>query len=103
MPNEVLDVTIIGGGPTGLFGAFYAGVRGISARIIDSLPELGGQLMALYPEKDVFDVGGIPKILAKDMVTQGLQFGAEAILDEEVRRRGWLPGISTNLALFKDR
>ena len=36
MPNEVLDVTIIGGGPTGLFGAFYAGVRGISARIIDS-------------------------------------------------------------------
>ena len=88
MPNEVLDVTIIGGGPTGLFGAFYAGVRGISARIIDSLPELGGQLMALYPEKDVFDVGGIPKILAKDlakdMVAQGLQFGAEAILDEEI-------------------
>ena len=46
MPNEVLDLTIIGGEPTGLFGAFYAGVRGIFARIIDSLPELGGQLMA---------------------------------------------------------
>ena len=89
MPNEVLDLTIIGGGPTGLFGAFYAGVRGIFTRIIDSLPELGGQLRALYPEKDVFDVGGIPKILAKDlakdMVAQRLQFGAEAILDEELR------------------
>jgi thioredoxin reductase len=87
MPNEVLDVPSIGGRPTGLFGAFYPGVRGTSAGIIDSLPELGGQFMALYPEKDVFDVGGIPKILAKDlakdMVTQGLQFGAEAILDEE--------------------
>ena len=47
---ELRDITIIGGGPTGLFAAFYAGLRGVSARIIDSLPELGGQLTALYPE-----------------------------------------------------
>ena len=48
---ERVDVSIIGGGPVGLFGAFYAGLRGMSVRIVDSLPELGGQLTALYPEK----------------------------------------------------
>lgn len=88
MEHERVDVTIIGGGPTGLFGAFYAGMRGVSLRIIDSLPELGGQLTALYPEKDIFDVGGFPKILAKDLArdlaTQALQFSPEVVLDEEV-------------------
>ena len=87
--ERVVDITIIGGGPTGLFGAFYAGVRQASCRIIDSLPELGGQLTALYPEKDIFDVGGFPKILAKDLaknlIEQGLQFGADVVLDEDVR------------------
>ena len=63
---ELKDITIIGGGPTGLFAAFYAGMRGASARIIDALPAHGGQLMALYPEKYIFDVGGLPKILAKE-------------------------------------
>jgi len=85
----VKDITIVGGGPTGLFASFYAGMRGISARIIDSLPELGGQLTALYPEKYVFDVGGFPKVLAKDLaqglIEQGTQFGPEVILDEQVR------------------
>src|SRR5262245_38237746 len=89
MPDDIRDITIIGGGPTGLFGAFYAGVRQGSCRIIDSLPELGGQLTALYPEKDIFDVGGFPKILAKDLaknlIEQGLQFGADVVLDEDVR------------------
>ena len=92
MHDDVRDITIIGGGPTGLFGAFYAGMRGISTRIIDSLPELGGQLMALYPEKYVFDVGGIPKIMAKDlardMATQGLQFDPDVVLDEEIGELG---------------
>ncbi len=89
------DLTIIGGGPTGLFAAFYAGMRGVSARIIDSLPELGGQLMALYPEKYIYDVGGIPRILgrdlAQDVIRQGLQFGPDVRLEEqvlEVDRRG---------------
>ncbi len=89
MSQQIRDLTIIGGGPTGLFAAFYAGLRGIDCAIVDSLPDLGGQLTALYPEKYIFDVGGIPKILAKDlaknMVKQGLQFGAEVFLDEEVR------------------
>jgi ferredoxin/flavodoxin---NADP+ reductase len=86
--QELKDISIIGGGPTGLFAAFYAGMRGASARIIDALPALGGQLMALYPEKYVFDVAGFPKVLAKDLVremaAQGLQFGATTHLGEVV-------------------
>jgi ferredoxin/flavodoxin---NADP+ reductase len=79
---ERLDINIIGGGPTGLFAAFYAGMRGASVRIIDSLPELGGQLMALYPEKYVYDVGGFPQItgkaLAENLIQQGTQFHPES-------------------------
>lgn len=89
MAEDIKDITIIGGGPTGLFAAFYAGMRGISCRIVDSLPELGGQLTALYPEKYIFDVGGFPKILAKDLVKslveQAMQFQPEIALDEQVR------------------
>ena len=58
--DGVFDVTILGGGPTGLFGAFYAGMRQMRTLILDALPELGGQLTALYPEKFVDDVGGVP-------------------------------------------
>jgi thioredoxin reductase (NADPH) len=87
---QVVDVTIIGGGPVGLFAAFYAGLRGMSVRIIDSLPELGGQLLALYPEKYVYDMPGFPKILAKDlaiqMAEQGLQFGAETVLEDTAQQ-----------------
>jgi thioredoxin reductase len=83
---ELVDVTIIGGGPVGLFAAFYAGMRGMSVRIIDSLPDLGGQLTALYPEKYVYDMPGFPKVLAKDlaaeMAKQGTQFRPELALEE---------------------
>jgi thioredoxin reductase (NADPH) len=65
---EIKDITIIGGGPTGIFAAFYAGMRRATAQIVDALPELGGQLTALYPEKYIFDVAGFPKVLAKDLV-----------------------------------
>lgn len=68
MLHELRDITIIGAGPTGLFGLFYAGMRQVSAQIVDALPESGGQLAALYPEKFIFDVAGFPQILAKDLV-----------------------------------
>jgi thioredoxin reductase (NADPH) len=88
MPHEITDITIIGGGPTGLFAAFYAGMRGVSARIVDALPELGGQLLALYPEKYIFDVAGIPRILAKDLVRslaeQAGQFSPAIHLNQRV-------------------
>lgn len=79
-------MTIIGGGPAGLFASFYAGLRGMSVRIVDSLPELGGQLTALYPEKYIYDMPGFPKIQAKDlvaaMVEQGEEFDPELVLGE---------------------
>ena len=66
--DEIRDVTVIGAGPVGLSTAFWAGMREASSRIIDSLPELGGQLTTLYPEKWIFDVPGHPKVLARDLV-----------------------------------
>jgi thioredoxin reductase (NADPH) len=84
--NERVDVTVLGGGPAGLFASFYAGLRHMSVRIMDSLPELGGQLTALYPEKYVYDMPGFPKVLAKDLardlIQQGTQFGPELALEE---------------------
>jgi ferredoxin/flavodoxin---NADP+ reductase len=88
MRNDEVDITILGGGPTGLFALFYAGMRGVSAQIIDALPQLGGQLTALYPEKYVFDVGGFPKILAKEfvqaLVEQATQFRGAAHLNQRI-------------------
>jgi ferredoxin/flavodoxin---NADP+ reductase len=68
--DDLFDITIIGAGPTGLFAAFYAGMRQMSTQIIDSLEEPGGALTAIYPEKYIYDVAGFPKILAKDLVEQ---------------------------------
>jgi thioredoxin reductase (NADPH) len=86
--QDVKDITIIGAGPTGLFGAFYSGLRGASCRLIDNLDQLGGQLTALYPEKYIFDVAGFPKVLAKDLVKgmaeQAMQFHAPIHLAEKV-------------------
>lgn len=68
--NERFDVTIIGGGPTGLFTAFYSGLRQMKTKIIESMPQLGGQLAALYPEKIIYDVAGFPEIKAQELVDQ---------------------------------
>ncbi|HJP60480.1 MAG TPA: NAD(P)/FAD-dependent oxidoreductase [Gemmatimonadaceae bacterium] len=88
MTHEIVDITIIGGGPTGLFAAFYTGMRGATAQIVDALPQLGGQLTALYPEKYIFDVGGFSKILAKDLVNalveQAAQFKFKSHLNQNV-------------------
>lgn len=70
---DIYDVTIVGAGPTGLFAAFYAGLRDMRTKIIEALPEPGGQLAVLYPEKLIYDVPGHAKILAKDLVAQLLQ------------------------------
>ncbi|HEX9564128.1 MAG TPA: NAD(P)/FAD-dependent oxidoreductase [Gemmatimonadaceae bacterium] len=88
MTHPQVDITVIGGGPTGLFALFYAGMRGVTAQIVDALPQLGGQLTALYPEKYIFDVGGFPKVLAKDFVhsltEQALQFRAPTHLSQTI-------------------
>jgi thioredoxin reductase (NADPH) len=62
------DVLIIGAGPTGLFATYYAGFRGLRVAVVDSLPELGGQITAMYPEKAIFDVAGFPNVKGRDLV-----------------------------------
>lgn len=92
--DEVRDITIIGAGPVGLSVAFWAGMREASSRVVDSLPQIGGQLTALYPEKWIFDVPGHPKILAKDLVEQLRrqaleQFDVPVHLETTVETIGW--------------
>lgn len=68
--DELRDITIVGAGPAGLAAAFWAGMRRASVRIVDALPELGGQLTALYPEKPIYDVLGHERILARELVAR---------------------------------
>jgi thioredoxin reductase (NADPH) len=62
------DLLIIGAGPTGLFAAYYAGFRGHRVAVVDSLPELGGQITAMYPEKQILDVAGFPSVKGRELV-----------------------------------
>ncbi len=86
--EKIYDITIIGGGPVGLFASFYAGIRDASTKIIDSLPQLGGQLRELYPEKYIYDVAGFPKVRALDLVhqltEQAEQYHPAVCLNEKV-------------------
>ncbi|MBU9788683.1 NAD(P)/FAD-dependent oxidoreductase [Lentilactobacillus sp. G22-6] len=68
--DSIYDITIIGGGPAGMFAGFYAGLRDAKTQIIESLSELGGQVSALYPEKTILDVGGYPNIKARNLVAE---------------------------------
>lgn len=62
------DLVVIGAGPTGLFATYYAGFRGMSVAVVDSLPELGGQITAMYPEKQILDVAGFPSVKGRELV-----------------------------------
>ena len=68
MAHHDTDLAIIGAGPAGLFAAYYAGFRGLRVAVVDSLPELGGQVTAMYPEKQILDVAGFPSIKGRDLV-----------------------------------
>jgi ferredoxin/flavodoxin---NADP+ reductase len=63
-----VDLVIIGAGPTGLYAAYYAGFRQLRVAVVDSLPELGGQITAMYPEKLILDVAGFPAVKGRDLV-----------------------------------
>jgi thioredoxin reductase (NADPH) len=67
---DIRDITVIGAGPVGLITSFWAGMREATSRVIDSLPDIGGQLTTLYPEKWIYDVPGYPRVLARDLVEQ---------------------------------
>ncbi len=67
-PTVEVDLVIVGAGPTGLFATYYAGFRGHRIALVDSLPELGGQVTAMYPEKQILDVAGFPSVKGRDLV-----------------------------------
>ncbi|TLS48154.1 NAD(P)/FAD-dependent oxidoreductase [Streptomyces montanus] len=70
------DLLIVGAGPTGLFAAYYAGFRGLSVTVMDSLPEPGGQINAMYPEKQIFDIAGFPAVRGRELVDRLLEQAA---------------------------
>jgi ferredoxin/flavodoxin---NADP+ reductase len=82
-----VDVTIIGAGPTGLYAAYYSGFRGWSTAVVDALPEVGGQITAMYPEKDIFDVAGFPtirgRLLVEELKKQADQFTPTYLLGDQ--------------------
>ena len=86
--SEMYDVTVIGAGPVGLYAAYYAGLRDCRTKLIETYPEVGGRLISMYPEKEIFDVAGHPKILARDLITllaeQAMQYHPTVVLDERV-------------------
>ncbi|CDZ87156.1 NAD(P)/FAD-dependent oxidoreductase [Rhodococcus ruber] len=71
-----VDLLIIGAGPVGLYGAYYAGFRGLSVAVIDALPNPGGQITAMYPEKPIFDIAGFPSIKGQKLIDGLLEQGA---------------------------
>jgi thioredoxin reductase len=85
--KDIYDVTIIGGGPAGLFSAFYSGLRELKTKIIEFQTFLGGKVN-VYPEKLIWDVGGVTPItgekLIEQMIAQGLTFDPEIVLGEKV-------------------
>ncbi len=76
--RQTCDIVIVGAGPTGLFAAYYAGFRGLSVVVVDSLPELGGQITAMYPEKAILDVAGFPTVKGRELVAGLVEQAATA-------------------------
>lgn len=90
-----VDLLVVGAGPVGLFGAYYAGARGLSVAVVDSLSQLGGQVTAMYPEKQIHDVAGLPAISGRDLVSglvaQAGQYSPTYLLGQEARDLGTHP------------
>lgn len=63
-----VDLLLVGAGPVGLYGAYYAGVRGLRTAVVDSMSEPGGQITAMYPEKPILDIAGFPSVRGRDLV-----------------------------------
>lgn len=95
MTTEV-DILVVGAGPVGLFAAYYAGARGLSVAVIDSLSQLGGQVSAMYPEKRIYDIAGLPVISGRDLVsglvTQAAQYEPAYLLGQEAQEHETIAG-----------
>ncbi|UTT66810.1 NAD(P)/FAD-dependent oxidoreductase [Janibacter sp. CX7] len=84
-----VDLLIVGAGPVGLFGAYYAGVRGLRTAVVDSLSQVGGQVSAMYPEKQIFDIAGFPAVsgrqLIANLVEQAAPYDPVYLLGQEAQ------------------
>ena len=69
MTDQLHDVSVIGGGPAGMFAAFYAGLHELDTQLIEALPQLGGQVRALYPEKQIWDVAGKAGVTGEQLIS----------------------------------
>jgi ferredoxin/flavodoxin---NADP+ reductase len=100
------DVVIVGAGPTGLFATYYAGFRGLRVVVVDSLPELGGQITAMYPEKPILDVAGFPTVKGRELVDglvqQAASAGATFLLERTATGLDHRPGPDGGLTLTLD-
>ena len=94
MSNQTYDITIVGAGPVGLFAAYYSGLRDLKTKIIDHLPQVGGQLTTLYPQKYIYDVAGFPKIsateLTENLYQQAKQYNPTIVLEQRVLKLVYL-------------
>ena len=88
LQSDMYDVTVIGAGPVGLYAAYYAGLRDCRTKILETYPQVGGRLISMYPEKEIFDVAGHTKILARDLVVQlteqAMQYNPVVVPNERV-------------------
>ena len=86
--SDMYDVTVIGAGPVGLYAAYYAGLRDCRTKILETYPHVGGRLISMYPEKEIFDVAGHTNILARDLVAQlteqAMQYNPTVVPNERV-------------------
>ncbi|MFK4300058.1 thioredoxin reductase [Paenibacillus sp. RC254] len=85
--RDIYDITIIGGGPAGMYAAFYSGMRAMRTKLIDAKQELGG-FMRTYPEKLVWDVGGVGPIRCERLIDalerQAKTFDPTIVLGQEI-------------------
>lgn len=99
--QDVFDITIIGAGPTGLFATFYAGMRRMKTKLIETLPQPGGQAAVLYPEKFVYDTPGHPRIKATELVNnlreQAMRFQPTVVYSERIINLELLPNNTIKL------
>ncbi len=84
---ELYDITIIGGGPAGMYAAFYSGMRDMKTKVIEAKDELGGRML-IYPEKMIWDVGGVTPVLCGNLVSglkqQARTFDPTVVLGQQV-------------------
>lgn len=98
-----VDLLVVGAGPTGLFAATYAGLRGLSVAVVDSLAEPGGQVSAMYPEKEILDIAGFPSVrgreLVEGLVSQAARAEPTYLLEQHVEALSYvdsLPLVTTS-------